>query len=200
MSEPRLFPALTRTEGWPLSRSDGGTSAPEDAQSCAAGWANLQATVLHAAPNLQSLMLPLLSPAAAAAAAAAAPPPPPPPPPPTAAVVAARSAGNPFFASACAAITFCVGCAYLHPRARHAAPNLHTFKLPAATIMRDPSPPATSCEACGSGGARTTHTFRAAAAAGASAAGCANGQPAPRVRQPAPNLHALGRRGWAGMV
>jgi hypothetical protein len=83
-----------------LPRTRGGctaSSAPDDAQSCAAGWANLQATVLHAAPNLQSLMLPLLpSPAAAVAvvaAAAAAPTEPaltsppllPPPPPPVAA-------------------------------------------------------------------------------------------------------------------
>jgi hypothetical protein len=120
MLERRLFPAPTRTEGWQLSRFDGGTSAPEDAQSCAAGWANLQATVLHAAPNLQSLMLPLLpSPAAAAAAAPTDPAPASPlsiiTPPPT--VTAAGWSGG--------------GCANRQDAARHEAPNLHVLTVDA---------------------------------------------------------------------
>lgn len=158
----------------------------------------MHATVLHAAPNLQSLMLALL-PSPPAPAPAPLPPPPPIFP-------------SPFCSCASAATVSCAGCAYLHEEARHAPPNLHIFKPPgcasaactgggavlreisattpctcAATLVLDPSPPA-PCDACGGSGARAPLD---AAAAEASSAGCKNGQPVPRVRQESPNLHAL---------
>jgi hypothetical protein len=162
----------------------------------------LHRAVLHAAPNLQGLML-ALPPSPPAPAPAPLPPPP--------AVASAPS----FCASASAAVVFCAGCAYLHEEARQAAPNLHIFKAPsaraacagggaavlrgisataprtcAATLVLDPAPPA-PCEACGGRGARAPLDAAVAGAAGASSAGWTNGQPVPRARQKPPNLHAL---------
>lgn len=77
------------------------SSAPEDAQTCTAGCANLHFTVLHAAPNLQGLMLAL--------------PPPPPSPPCSAGVVSTGWSG--------------AGCAKRQDTARHFAPNLHALTV-----------------------------------------------------------------------